>query len=33
VAASGRRANGTGFAYFDTREHAGVVLEVRCTER
>jgi catechol 2,3-dioxygenase-like lactoylglutathione lyase family enzyme len=30
--ARGRRANGTGFAYFDTREGAGVVLEVRKTE-
>ena len=31
--ARGRRGNGTGFAYFDTREGAGVVLEVRRTER
>lgn len=30
--ARGRRANGSGFAYFDTREGAGVVLEVRKTE-
>jgi len=31
--ARGRRAYGTGFEYFDTREQAGVVLEVRKTER
>ena len=30
--ARGRRANGSGFAYFDTRAGAGVVLEVRKTE-
>jgi methylmalonyl-CoA/ethylmalonyl-CoA epimerase len=29
VTARGKRADGTGFAYFDTREGAGVVLEVR----
>ena len=27
----GRRADGSGFAYFDTRERAGVTLEVRRT--
>jgi methylmalonyl-CoA/ethylmalonyl-CoA epimerase len=32
TSARGRRANGTGFAYFDTRDQAGVVLEVRRTE-
>jgi methylmalonyl-CoA/ethylmalonyl-CoA epimerase len=30
--ARGRRANGSGFAYFDTRDGAGVVLEVRKSE-
>jgi methylmalonyl-CoA/ethylmalonyl-CoA epimerase len=25
----GRRANGSGFTYFDTAEQAGVVLEIR----
>jgi catechol 2,3-dioxygenase-like lactoylglutathione lyase family enzyme len=25
----GRRTNGSGFTYFDTAEHAGVVLEIR----
>lgn len=29
VTARGRRADGTGFVYFDTRNQAGVVLEVR----
>ena len=33
VTARGRRGNGTGFAYFDTRDRAGVGLEVRKTER
>ncbi len=27
----GRRANGSGFAYFDTADQAGVVLEIRAT--
>ncbi|MBB3175996.1 VOC family protein [Variovorax sp. Sphag1AA] len=31
VTARGRRADGSGFAYFDTRSQAGVVLEVRRT--
>jgi len=31
VIASGRRADGSGFAYFDTREGAGVTLEIRKT--
>lgn len=31
VTARGRRADGSGFAYFDTRAGAGVVLEVRKT--
>jgi len=31
--ARGRRANGTGFSYFDTREGAGVMLEVRKSEQ
>jgi len=31
VTARGRRADGSGFAYFDTRAQAGVVLEVRRT--
>lgn len=31
VTARGRRADGSGFAYFDTRADAGVVLEVRRT--
>ena len=30
--ARGRRANGSGFAYFDTRDGASVVLEVRKSE-
>ena len=25
----GRRANGSGFSYYDTAEHAGVVLQIR----
>jgi methylmalonyl-CoA/ethylmalonyl-CoA epimerase len=25
----GRRTNGSGFTYFDTAEHAGVILEIR----
>lgn len=33
VTAAGRRADGSGFSYFDTREQAGVVLEVRKTAR
>ncbi|MFF9813543.1 VOC family protein [Streptomyces sp. NPDC014006] len=33
VLAPGRRADGSGFCYFDTREGAGVVLEVRRTQR
>lgn len=33
VTASGRRADGSGFAYFDTRDGAGVTLEVRRTAR
>ncbi len=32
VTAHGTRANGSGFAYFDTRSGAGVTLEVRKTE-
>jgi methylmalonyl-CoA/ethylmalonyl-CoA epimerase len=31
VLARGKRADGSGFAYFDTRERAGVVLEIRKT--
>jgi methylmalonyl-CoA/ethylmalonyl-CoA epimerase len=31
VTARGKRADGSGFAYFDTREGAGVVLEIRKT--
>lgn len=31
VSARGRREDGSGFAYFDTREGAGVVLEIRKT--
>jgi len=31
VTARGRRADGSGFAYFDTRAQAGVVLEIRKT--
>jgi len=31
VTARGRRADGSGFAYFDTRERAGVTLEIRKT--
>jgi catechol 2,3-dioxygenase-like lactoylglutathione lyase family enzyme len=31
VMARGRRADGSGFAYFDTREGAGVTLEIRRT--
>lgn len=31
VIASGLRADGSGFCYFDTRERAGVTLEVRTT--
>ncbi|MFT3969256.1 MAG: VOC family protein [Micropruina sp.] len=31
VIAQGRRADGSGFAYFDTRAEAGVTLEVRRT--
>lgn len=31
--ARGRRADGSGFAYFDTRARAGVTLEVRRTPR
>lgn len=31
VIARGRRADGSGFTYFDTRAGAGVVLEVRTT--
>lgn len=33
VTASGRRSDGSGFAYFDTREGAGVTLEVRRTAK
>lgn len=33
VTARGRRADGTGFTYFDTRAGAGVVLETRRTLR
>lgn len=33
VTARGRRADGSGFAYFDTREGAGVTLEIRRTPR
>jgi methylmalonyl-CoA/ethylmalonyl-CoA epimerase len=31
VIARGKRADGSGFAYFDTRRQAGVVLEIRKT--
>ena len=31
VTARGKRADGSGFAYFDTRPQAGVVLEIRKT--
>jgi catechol 2,3-dioxygenase-like lactoylglutathione lyase family enzyme len=31
VTARGRRADGSGFVYFDTRSDAGIVLEVRKT--
>ena len=31
VVARGKREDGSGFAYFDTREGAGVVLEIRKT--
>jgi methylmalonyl-CoA/ethylmalonyl-CoA epimerase len=31
VTARGKRADGSGFAYFDTRADAGVVLEIRKT--
>ena len=31
VTARGKRADGSGFAYFDTRASAGVVLEIRKT--
>lgn len=31
VVARGKRVDGSGFAYFDTREGAGVVLEIRKT--
>ena len=31
VTARGKRADGSGFAYFDTRAQAGVVLEIRKT--
>ena len=31
VTASGRGADGSGFAYFDTRDDTGVTLEVRRT--
>ncbi|MCA0239411.1 MAG: VOC family protein [Proteobacteria bacterium] len=31
VTARGRRADGSGFAYFDTRDAAGVTLEIRKT--
>lgn len=31
VTARGRRADGSGFAYFDTRDGAGVTLEIRKT--
>jgi len=31
VTARGKRADGSGFAYFDTRAEAGVVLEIRKT--
>lgn len=33
VTARGRRADGTGFTYFDTRREAGIVLETRRTPR
>ena len=33
VLASGRRDDGSGFSYLDTREHAGVTLLVRQTKR
>lgn len=33
VTARGKRVDGSGFAYFDTREGAGVVLEIRQTAR
>ncbi|WP_433532830.1 hypothetical protein ACQPYA_12970 [Micromonospora sp. CA-263727] len=29
VIARGRRDDGSGFCYFDTRDHAGVTLELR----
>jgi methylmalonyl-CoA/ethylmalonyl-CoA epimerase len=29
IVSRGRRADDTGFCYFDTREHAGVTLEIR----
>ena len=29
VVARGKRVDGSGFCYFDTREEAGIVLEVR----
>ena len=29
VIARGKRADGSGFCYFDTRENAGIVLEIR----
>jgi hypothetical protein len=31
VTARGRRADGSGFTYFDTRVQAGTVLEIRKT--
>jgi catechol 2,3-dioxygenase-like lactoylglutathione lyase family enzyme len=31
VIARGKRADGSGFCYFDTREDAGIVLEIRKT--
>ncbi|MBI2772496.1 MAG: VOC family protein [Burkholderiales bacterium] len=33
VTARGKRGDGSGFAYFDTRAGAGVVLEIRKTQR
>ncbi|MEJ2247619.1 MAG: VOC family protein, partial [Acidobacteriota bacterium] len=33
VLASGRRDDGSGFSYLDTREHAGVTLLVRQTKK
>jgi catechol 2,3-dioxygenase-like lactoylglutathione lyase family enzyme len=33
VTASGERADGSGFAYFDTRGGAGIALEVRRTQK